>query len=347
MQEGLGDVARALHSPKDSGVQPEDIVGQFFGLSGGPSVEPARASGRASADEMNELVISEDKGLGWGGRGELLAVFSVEVRPGRHSFRVLAISVSCASAIPPQDGFPGVDHELEHVFGVGDDGIGWGGVGYVRERWVVGVTVVGVGTGCSSFAGAEASSEGIVVAGFGANVIWIKGVMIAVNVGVVRGGGRTQVSSRRVVGRSGVERGFTSCGLAHPIGPDLDAFCLGTTGASRKFLLDVVDEVVQVLPLRGGSSGSPRIWVGKQSIGSEPVAEKAGGSPGAFYPMLEMQRNVAGVKVVVAVNEPQFTQLPLEFAKTVDVDGGGTVVGEGPRDHGPVLEGRSLPVDGG
>ena len=77
------------------------------------------------------------------------------------------------------------------------------------------------------------------------------------------------------------------------------------------------------------------------------MAEEAGGSPGAFYPMLEMQRNVAGVKVVVAVNEPQFTQLPLEFAKAVDVDGGGTIDGEGPRDHGPVLKGRSLPVDGG
>ena len=57
--------------------------------------------------------------------------------------------------------------------------------------------------------------------------------------------------------------------------------------------------------------------------------------------MLEMQRNVAGVEVVVAVNEPQFAQLPLEFAKAVDVDGGGTIVGESPRDHGPILEGRS------
>ena len=347
MQEGLGDVARALHCPKDSGVQPEDIIGQFFGLTGGPSVKSARPSGRASADKMNELVVGEDKRLSWGGRGELLTVFSVEVRPGRHSFRVLAISVSCASAIPPQDGFPGIDHELEHVFGVGDDGICWGGVGYVRERWVMVVTVVGVGARWSTVAGAEASSVGIVIAGVGTNVIGIKGVVITVNVGVVRGGGSAQVSSRRVVGSTGVERGFASCGLAHPIGPDLDAFCLGTTGASRKFLLDVVDEVVQVLPLRGGSSGSPRIWVGKQSIWSEPVAEEAGGSPGAFYPMLEMQRNVAGVKVVVAVNEPQFTQLPLEFAKAVDVDGGGTIVGEGPRDHGPVLKGRSLPVDGG
>ena len=262
MQEGLRDVARALHCPQDCGVQPEDIIGQFFGLSGGPSVEPACASGRASADKMNELVISEDKGLSWGGRWELLAVFSVEVRPGWHSFRVFAISVSCASAIPPQDGFPGIDHESEHVFGVGDDGISWGDVGYVRERWVMVFTVVGVRAGWSTIAGAEASSVGIVITGVGTNIIGIEGMVITVDVVVVRGGGSAQVRSRRVVGRTGIERGFPSCRLSHPFGPDLDAFCLGTTRASRKFLLDVVDKVVQVLPLRVGSSGNPRIWVG-------------------------------------------------------------------------------------
>ena len=321
MQEGLRDVARALHCPKDSGVQPEDIIGQFFSLTGGPSVESARPSGRASADKMNELVVSEDKGLSWGGRGELLAVFSVEVRPGRHSFRVLAISMSRARSIPPQDGFPGINHELEHVFGVGDDGISWGDVGNMCNRRVVVVPVVGVGAGWSTFAGAEASSVGFVITGVGTDVMRIKGVLIAVNVGVVGGGGGAQVSRGRVVGCTGVERGLTSCGLAHPIGPDLDAFCLGTTGASRQLLLDVMDEVVQMLPTRGGSSDSPHIWVGKQSIWSEPVAQEAGGSPSAFYPVLEMERNVTGVKVVVAVNESQFPQLPLEFAKAVDVDG--------------------------
>ena len=54
-----------------------------------------------------------------------------------------------------------------------------------------------------------------------------------------------------------------------------------------------------------------------------------------------MARNGASVEVVMAMNESQFAQLPLEFAKAVDVDGGGTIVGESPRDHGPVLKGRS------
>ena len=147
MQEGLRDVARALHGPKDSGVQPEDIIGQFFSLTGGPSVKSARPSGRASADKMNELVVSEDEGLSWGGRGELLAVFSVEVRPGRHSFRVLAISVSHSRSITPKDGLPGVHHEFKHVLGVGNDGICWGGVWDMCDRGFVVVPVLSVGAG--------------------------------------------------------------------------------------------------------------------------------------------------------------------------------------------------------
>ena len=211
---------------------------------------------------MNELVISEDKGLSWGGRWELMSVFSVEVRPGWHGFRMFAISVSCSSAITPQDGFPGVDHEIEHVFGVGDYGISWGDVGYVRERWDAVFTVIGVRAGGSTIAGAEASSVGIVLTGVGANFIGIEGVVITVDVSVVGCGGGAQVRGRRVVGRPGIERGFPSCRLSHPFGPDLDAFRLGTTRASRQFLIDVVDKVVQVLPLRVGSSGNPRIWVG-------------------------------------------------------------------------------------
>ena len=182
------------------------------------------------------------------------------------------------------------------------------------------MAVVGIRARWSAFAGAEASSVGIVVADVSTNVVGVEGVVITVDVSVVRVGGGAQVSSRGVVGCTGVERSFASCGLTHPVGPDLDALCLGTTGASRKFLVDVVDEAVQVLPLRGGRSGCPRIWVSEESIWSKPVAEEAGGPPGTFYPVLEMQRNVAGIEVMMAVNEPQFAQLSLELAEAVDVD---------------------------
>ena len=37
----------------------------------------------------------------------------------------------------------------------------------------------------------------------------------------------------------------------------------------------------------------------------------------------------------------------MEFAKAVDVDSRSPVIGEGPRYHGPVLEGRGLAMDSG
>ena len=77
------------------------------------------------------------------------------------------------------------------------------------------------------------------------------------------------------------------------------------------------------------------------------MTEKAGGPPCTFNPALEMQRDVASIEVMVAVDEPQFAELPLKLAEAVNVDRGGAVDREGSRDHGSVFKGWNLPVDGG
>ena len=76
------------------------------------------------------------------------------------------------------------------------------------------------------------------------------------------------------------------------------------------------------------------------------MAKEAGRPPCAFDPALEVQRYVASIEVMVAVDEPQFTELPLKLAEAVYVDRGGAIEREGSRDHGPVFKGWNLPMDG-
>ena len=196
MQEGLRDVTSALHGPKDCGVQPQDVVRQFLSFSGRPSIEPAGASGRTGANKMNELVVGEDKRLGWRRRGELLAIFVVEVRPGWHSLCVLPVTVAHTCAVPSKDGFPGVNHELEHVFSVGNDGVCRGDIRDMRQRWAVVAAVVSVGLRWCAVAGAEAAGVGVVIAVVSAGAVKVKGKVVAMNVGVVWCAGRAQVGRR-------------------------------------------------------------------------------------------------------------------------------------------------------
>ena len=76
------------------------------------------------------------------------------------------------------------------------------------------------------------------------------------------------------------------------------------------------------------------------------MTEEAGRPPCTFDPALEMQRDVASIEVMVAVDEPQFAELPLKLAEAVYVDRGGAVEREGSRDHRSVVEGGNLPMNG-
>ena len=67
---------------------------------------------------------------------------------------------------------------------------------------------------------------------------------VAVDVIVVWRGGGAQVGSGGVVGRARIECGFTSRGFTNTVGPDLDAFGLGSAGSPGQLLVDVMDEVV-------------------------------------------------------------------------------------------------------
>ena len=75
------------------------------------------------------------------------------------------------------------------------------------------------------------------------------------------------------------------------------------------------------------------------------MTEEAGRPPCAFDPALEMQRDVASIEVMVAVDEPQFAELPLKLAEAVNVDRGGAVEREGSRDHRSVFESGNLPMN--
>ena len=62
-----------------------------------------------------------------------------------------------------------------------------------------------------------------------------------------------------------------------------------------------------MLTPRGGSSGSPGIWVGKQNIGPKPLTQEARSPPCALDPVLEVERDVAGIEVVMSVDESELT----------------------------------------
>ena len=62
-----------------------------------------------------------------------------------------------------------------------------------------------------------------------------------------------------------------------------------------------------MLSPRGGGSRSPGIGVGKQNIGPKPLTEEARSPPCALNPVLEVERDVAGVKVVMSMDESELT----------------------------------------
>ena len=99
--------------------------------------------------------------------------------------------------------------------------------------------------------------------------------------------------------------------------------------------------------MRGGSCCRPCLGVSKQSVRSEPVTEKSGRHPSTGDPVLQVWRDVPGIHLVVLGNESQLTQLSLKLSEAVDMEGGGPVGWEGPRDHGPVFKGGDKAVDGG
>ena len=76
------------------------------------------------------------------------------------------------------------------------------------------------------------------------------------------------------------------------------------------------------------------------------MTEKSGRHPSTGDPVLQVGRDVPGIHLVVVGNEPQLTQLSLKLSEAVDMEGGGPVGREGPRDHGPVFKGGDKAVDG-
>ena len=61
---------------------------------------------------------------------------------------------------------------------------------------------------------------------------------------------------------------------------------------------------------------------------------------------MEMGRDVAVIKVMVVVDEPELTQLTMKLAQAVDMDSGGPVGWEGTGNHGAVFEGRGEAMNG-
>ena len=110
VQERLRDDAGALHGTKDGGEEAENTVGELLGFARGPAVHTSGPLGGPSADERDERVIRQSEGGGRDPRRELLGVLFGERSPRGEGF----VGAGTGWPVPGEDGFPRVDHQLQH-----------------------------------------------------------------------------------------------------------------------------------------------------------------------------------------------------------------------------------------
>ena len=115
VEQGLRDTPQALHGAQGGCEKLKDSVRQRLGFLGGPAVKATSALVGPGSNKSNELVVGQLEGGSWCRLGKFTVVLRSEGSPGGHGF----VTATTGGPVSPKDGFPGVDHELEHGLGIG------------------------------------------------------------------------------------------------------------------------------------------------------------------------------------------------------------------------------------